>query len=93
MSSIKIIGSPSTYNFSRKYLKTDLIRRRLDRLWIKTDVLCEDKDKGLIDKIQEMETLMAVAEANVRLDNIRAAHEIIDRVGELLEMATNCVDC
>ena len=30
---IKIIGSPSTYNFSRKYLKTDLIRRRLDRLW------------------------------------------------------------
>ena len=90
---IKIIGSPSTYNFSRKYLKTDLIRRRLDRLWIKTDVLCEDKDKDLIDKIQEMETLMVVAEANVRLDNIRAAHEIIDRVGELLEMATNCVDC
>ena len=90
---IKIIGSPSTYNFSRKYLKTDLIRRRLDRLWIKTDILCEDKDKDLINKIQEMETLMAVAEANVRLDNIKAAHEIIDRVGELLEMATNCVDC
>lgn len=90
---IKIIGSPSTYSFSRKYLKTDLIRRRLDRLWIKTDVLCEDKDKDLINKIQEMETLMTVAEANVRLDNIEAAHEIIDRVGELLEMATNCVDC
>ena len=36
---------------------------------------------------------MAVAEANVRLDNIEAAHEIIDRVGGLLEMATNCVDC
>ena len=30
-----------------------------------------------------METLMVVAEANVRLDNIEAAHEIIDRVGEL----------
>jgi len=79
---IKIIGSPSTYNFSRKYLKTDLIRRRLDRLWIKTDILCEDKDKDLINKIQEMETLMVVAEANVRLDKekaLKAERERIER--------------
>ena len=56
-------------------------------------MLCEDKDKDLINNIQEMEILMVVASANVRLDNIEAAHEIIDRVGELLDMATNCVDC
>lgn len=90
---IKIIGSPSAYNFSRKYLKTDLIRRRIDRLWIKTDILCERQDKDLINKIQEIECLMAVAEANVRLGNIEEAHEMIDRVGEMIEMANDCVDC
>lgn len=90
---IKIIGSPSAYNFRRKYLKTDLIRRRIDRLWIKTDILCERQDKDLINKIQEIECLMAVAEANVRLGNIEEAHEMIDRVGEMIEMANDCVDC
>ncbi len=90
---ITLKGSPSYYSFNRKFLKTDILRRRMDRLWIKTNVLCEHEDKGLLDKIKELEYLMAVTEANVRLGNIKEAHDIIDRINDLLDMANNCINC
>lgn len=90
---ITIKGSPSYYSFNRKFLKTDIIRRSIDRLWIKTNVLCEHEDKDLLEKIKEMEYLLAVAEANVRLGNIREAHAMIDRINDLIYMANNCANC
>lgn len=90
---IRITGSPSSYTFSRKYLRTDVIRREVDRLWIMADVLCESRDEQLIGKITEIEYLLASAEANVRLGIIKEAHKLLDRVNELVYLAKNCVDC
>ena len=90
---IRITGSPSSYTFARKYLKTDLIRREVDRLWIKADVLCEVRDEKLIDKITEIEYLLSSAEANVRLGIIEEAHKLLDRANELVYLAKECVDC
>ena len=90
---IRIVGSPSTYSYERDYLKTDLVRRSIDRLWIRTNILCEDEDSDLIEKISEMEYLLAVAQANVRLGNISEAHDMMDRLTDLLDMANDCKDC
>lgn len=90
---IKITGSPSAYNFERDYLKTDLIRRSIDRLWIRTNILCEDEDSDMIERITEMEYLLSVTQANVRLGNIADAHDMLDRLYDLLDMANDCKDC
>lgn len=90
---IRITGSPSAYTFGRKYLKSDSLRRAVDRLWIRADVLGDGRDDELIGKISEIEYLLAAAEANVRLGIIEDAHALLDRANELVYLARECVNC
>lgn len=90
---ITIKGSPSDYNASRKYLKTDSIRLKLDKMLVRASYLCDDRDNELISKIQDIEFCLSAAEANTRLGNICEAHELMEYANELLDMANDCVSC
>lgn len=90
---ITIKGSPSKYQFNRKYLKTDILRKDLDALWIRASVLCDNRDDELMEKIKEIEYCLSSAEANTRLCNIREAHALLDKAQHIIEIANNCINC
>lgn len=90
---ITIKGSPSTYTFTRHYLKTDILRLNIDKVWARTNVLCDYVDDDLIEKIKKVEYIVAVAEANMRLGNIETAEELIEKANRLLYIINNCADC
>lgn len=90
---ITIKGSPSKYHFNRKYLKTDILRKDLDALWIRASVLCDNRDDELMEKIKEIEYCLSSAEANTRLCNIREAHALLDKAQHIIEIANNCINC
>lgn len=90
---ITIKGSPSTYTFTRHYLKTDILRLNIDKVWARTNVLCDYVDDDLIEKIKKVEYIVAVAEANMRLGNIETAEELIEKANKLLYIINNCADC
>lgn len=90
---ITIKGSPSTYTFTRHYLKTDILRLNIDKVWARTNVLCDYVDDDLIEKIKKVEYIVVVAEANMRLGNIETAEELIEKANKLLYIINNCADC
>lgn len=90
---ITIKGSPSTYTFTRHYLKTDILRLNIDKVWARTNILCDYVDDDLIEKIKKVEYIVAVAEANMRLGNIETAEELIEKANKLLYIINNCADC
>lgn len=90
---ITIKGSPSSYTFTRHYLKTDILRLNIDKVWARTNVLCDYVDDDLIEKIKKVEYIVAVAEANMRLGNIETAEELIEKANKLLYIINNCADC
>lgn len=90
---ITIKGSPSTYTFTRHYLKTDILRLNIDKVWARTNVLCDYVDDDLIEKIKKVEYIVTVAEANMRLGNIETAEELIEKANKLLYIINNCADC
>lgn len=90
---ITIKGSPSVYQFNRKYLKTDLIQKDIAGLRSKANILCPDWDGDLIRRIREIETLLKSANSDTLLGNVCKATEIITVAHELVEEAKGCVDC
>ena len=90
---ITIKGSPSDYQFTRHYLKTDILRLNIDKVWARVGILCDHVDEDLMEKIKKVEYIVAVAEANMRLGNIEEAGELIDKANKALYTINNCRDC
>ena len=90
---ITIKGSPSSYSFNRKYLKTDLIRLNIDKIWARSTVLCDHEDDDVIDKIKEIEFLLAAAEANMRLGNFENVKQLYEKASKLIYVLNNCENC
>lgn len=90
---ITITGSPSSYTFNRKYLKTDLIHLNLDRVWARSSILCDHEDDDVISKIKEIEFVLAAAESNTRLGNIIDAKSLMERAESLMYVLNNCNNC
>ena len=90
---ITIKGSPSSYSFNRKYLKTDLIRLNIDKIWARSTVLCDHEDDEVIDKIKEIEFLLAAAEANMRLGNFENVKQLYEKASKLIYVLNNCENC
>lgn len=90
---ITIKGSPSSYNFSRMYLKTDSIRLNVDKIWARAGILCEHENKEVLEKIEEVEFLLRAAEANLRLGNAVEAQELYEKAERLVYVLNNCKDC
>lgn len=90
---ITITGSPSSYTFNRKYLKTDIIRLNIDKVWARSTVLCDHEDDDTVEKIKEIEFLLAAAEANMRLGNIDSVMRLYEKAEKLLYVLNNCENC
>lgn len=90
---ITITGSPSSYTFNRKYLKTDIIRLNIDKVWARSTVLCDHEDDDTMEKIKEIEFLLAAAEANMRLGNIDSVMRLYEKAEKLLYVLNNCENC
>lgn len=90
---ITIKGSPSEYIANRKYLKTDSIRLKIDKMWVRASYLCDGRDNEFIKKIRDVEFCLSAAEANTRLGNICEAHELMEYANDLLDIANDCVTC
>lgn len=90
---ITIIGSPSSYKFNRKYLKTDYIRLSLDKAWVKAGILCDHQDDDMLSKIQEIEYVLVAAESSMRLGFINDAKELLKKAYRLLDILNKCEGC
>ena len=91
---ITIKGSPSSYFYSRKYLKTDLIQLKLDKLYVKVAWLCPGQpDSELIKKIEEIEYLIKAANSNMRVGNSCLAHELLIKAQNDVDEINNCIKC
>jgi len=90
---ITVKGSPDKYNRTRKYLRTEKIKLELDKLFIGLDLMCENKEQGLIDKITDIDMLLRAAESNTRYDNMCKAQELLFEAQELIKETKECSDC
>lgn len=90
---ITIKGSPSSYSFNRKYLKTDSIRLNIDKVWARTYLLCDEPDEDIMEKIRNVEFLLAAAESNMRLGNIETAKELLEKAQRLMFIINDCDGC
>lgn len=90
---IAIVGSPSSYRFERKYLKTDSIRLNIDKIWAKSTILCDHEDRDIIEKIKEVEFVLTAAEANMRLGNVNEVQQLYERAEKLIDVLNNCEGC
>lgn len=90
---ITIKGSPSSYSFNRKYLKTDSIRLNIDKVWARAGVLCDEEDDDVIEKLKEIEFVLAVAESNMRLGNFDTVQQLYDKALHLIDIINNCEYC
>lgn len=90
---ITVKGSPDSFNMTRKYLKTDLLRLELDKLYINLDLIGNNKDIDVINIITDITMLLEAAAANVRYDNIAEAQSLFFAAQDLLEKNKNCEGC
>lgn len=90
---VTVKGSPDKYNKTRKYLRTELTQLDLDMMYINLNLLCENKDKDVINKLTDIDLLLRAAESNVRYDNTKKAQELLFKAQELIEKTKNCSGC
>jgi hypothetical protein len=90
---IELIPSPSTYSFSRFYLKIDTLRLEIDKIYVKTGMEYDTKDKIFRDNMFTIEFLIRVAQAATRLGDIPKAKKNFTEATKLLEKYKECKDC
>jgi hypothetical protein len=69
----------------RMYLKTDLLRRKLDRLYVSETVSCGAGDSARKSTVRKAEFYLTAAEAHMRLGNFLESNELYcmaDRIAE-----------
>lgn len=77
-------GSPDSFNKTRKFLRTVCTELELDKLFINTNLLC-DNNSGLIEKLFEIKFYLEAAKSNVRYDNICQSQELLFKAQEMIE--------
>jgi hypothetical protein len=69
----------------RQYLKTDLLRLKIDGLYIDNALTCRDVDKQKMSKIRMAEFYLKAAEANIRLGRMIEANELYCLAQKMVE--------
>jgi hypothetical protein len=87
----KVIGSPSKFNKTHYYLKTDLLQMDIDTLYI--DNFDSRNKKDFINKLTEVEFLLKSAESFLRKDLVNDAGQIYQVVKDMVEDLKNCKNC
>lgn len=86
---IKVTGSPSTFNKEHHYLKSDMLEMEIDKIYIDN----RKKDKNFIDKLTDIEFSLKSASAHLRFDDIYMAGEMFSLAQDMVEELKNCTNC
>lgn len=84
---IKVKGSPSTFNKEYKYLKRDSFDLEMDKVFI--EVYKKTYKREFMEKLDEVEFMMRSAEAHLKFDNVELAGSLFTKATELLETLKN----
>ena len=90
---ITVKGSPSHFQETKYFLKTDLIKQSLDKVFVKFSIGCETPCKDTVDGIQNIDFLIKAAEANTRLGHICEDQELLDKATKEIKKLKNCKSC
>jgi hypothetical protein len=88
---ITVKGSPSKFQKTYHYLKTDLLQMELDKILI--SAIDTDQYYKIDSKLIEIEFLLKGAEAHLRSDLIRVAGNMFQKAVELTEKLRDCKTC
>jgi hypothetical protein len=89
---ITVKGSPEKYKKTLKYLKTDLFRMRLNKLYISSDCNCVKSDPNIFQKIVEVEFMLKGAEAHLAFDMEKEAGMLFKQAQTLLDDLLACCE-
>ena len=89
---ITVKGSPENYSKTLKYLKTDLFRMRLNKLYIESDCNCVKSDPNIFEKIVEIEFILKGAEAHLAFDMEKESGMLFKQAQTLLDDLLSCCE-
>jgi sulfur relay (sulfurtransferase) DsrF/TusC family protein len=90
---ITIKGSPDTFYNTKYYMHTASTQLKLDELYVKANLACENINPQTRKDIEEIEFLLKSAEANTRLSNITDAQALLFKAQGKLERMEGCKLC
>ena len=88
---LKVIGSPETYNKEFMYLKTDLHDMEVDKIFV--DNADKLSDETFQRKMTNIEFLKKGAEAHLRLGDTNMARQKFEQAQEMVEDLIECSEC
>lgn len=89
---ITIKGSPDSFQKTKRVLRTQKTKQKLDLAFVNTDFGCNE-NKQLLSQLLEVKLLLEAAKSNVRLDNDCKAQELLLKAQEQLEKLKGCNTC
>ena len=89
---ITVKGSPESFSKTLKYLKTDLFRMRLNKLYISSDCNCLESDPNVFQKIVEIEFILKGAEAHLAFDMEKESGMLFKQAQTLLDDLLACCE-
>ena len=90
---ITVKGSPDSYNFSRKVLRTTLLELQLDKAYVNAVSSCSNVNQDLLNRIDKVEAILSAAHSNVVYDNICEAQELYKEAKRLTDNLKECDIC
>jgi hypothetical protein len=90
---ITVIGSPSSYTKEIKYLKTDELRMKIDKLYISKLKDNKKPSQDIIDKLLEFDFMINGAEAHLRYDMEKEAGALYQYILNNVEKTIECKTC
>ena len=89
---ICVKASPSTYQETKYYFRTNKIRERLDLLIIDSNIGCGESKVDFKD-IMDIDMLIKSVEAHTRFGDINTASRDFNLANKLLDKFSKCKDC
>lgn len=90
---ITLKGSPDTFYVEKYYMHTASTQLKLDELYVKMNLVCDNVSSAVKKDIEEIEFLIKSAEANTRLANITDAQSLLFKAQGKLERLSECKTC
>jgi hypothetical protein len=90
---LELIPSPSSYIFTRYYLKTDIFRLELDKIYVRSGMEYDLMNKSFREEMSVIEFLLRTAQAFARIGNIPKAKRDFEEAIKILNKYKECTDC
>ncbi len=90
---ICVKGSPSKFQETKNYFRTNKIRERFDLLIINSNIGCEGSSKVDFKEILDIDMLIKSTEANTRFGDINSASKDYQLASKMLDKYSKCNDC